>query len=93
MNSILAFCAVFPGEKMRKGVEEWISHCQPANFWRKESWVMAILMLFFILFGSLTVMNMLLGVLVEAPPSGNNIEQLNPFCVISRYVWDHVQTF
>ena len=29
---------------------------------------MAILMLFFIPFGSLTVMNMLLGVLVEAPP-------------------------
>ena len=28
---------------------------------------MAIMVLFFILFGSLTVMNMLLGVLVEAP--------------------------
>ena len=32
----------------------------------QESWVMAIMLLFFILFGSLTVMNMLLGVLVEA---------------------------
>ena len=36
------------------------------NLHLQESWVMAILMLFFILFGSLTVMNMLLGVLVEA---------------------------
>ena len=32
----------------------------------QESWVMAALILVFILFGSLTVMNMLLGVLVEA---------------------------
>lgn len=41
----------------------------------EESWVMAILMLFFILFGSLTVMNMLLGVLVEAIKTVSTIER------------------
>ena len=52
----------------KRSVEERIPITNQ-NFWHwEESWVMAILMLFFILFGSLTVMNMLLGVLVEAPP-------------------------
>ncbi|CAK9113664.1 Voltage-dependent T-type calcium channel subunit alpha-1G (Voltage-gated calcium channel subunit alpha Cav3.1) [Durusdinium trenchii] len=41
----------------------------------QESWIMAIMVLFFILFGSLTVMNMLLGVLVEAIKTVSTIER------------------
>eukprot|EP00913_Durusdinium_trenchii_P019614 g18439.t1 len=64
--------------------------CQPPSEWgvagaasqwreavstRQESWIMAIMVLFFILFGSLTVMNMLLGVLVEAIKTVSTIER------------------
>ncbi|CAJ1354880.1 unnamed protein product [Effrenium voratum] len=41
----------------------------------KESWFMACMVLIFILFGSLTVMNMLLGVLVEAIKTVSTIER------------------
>ncbi|CAE7601222.1 Cacna1h [Symbiodinium sp. CCMP2592] len=41
----------------------------------EESWIMAALILVFILFGSLTVMNMLLGVLVEAVKTVSTIER------------------
>ena len=40
-----------------------------------ESWVLGVLVLIFILLGSLTVMNMLLGVLVEAVKMVSNIER------------------
>ncbi|CAE7592974.1 Cacna1h [Symbiodinium natans] len=41
----------------------------------EESWILAALILVFILFGSLTVMNMLLGVLVEAVKTVSTIER------------------
>ncbi|CAJ1387676.1 unnamed protein product [Effrenium voratum] len=41
----------------------------------QESWMMGVLLLVFILFGSLTVMNMLLGVLVEAIKTVSTIER------------------
>lgn len=41
----------------------------------RESFVMGLLVLLFILFGSLTVMNMLLGVLVEAINTVSTIER------------------
>ncbi|CAJ1347844.1 unnamed protein product [Effrenium voratum] len=41
----------------------------------EESWIMAMMLLVFILFGSLTVMNMLLGVLVEAIKTVSTIER------------------
>ncbi|CAK9097157.1 unnamed protein product [Durusdinium trenchii] len=55
----------------------------------EESWMMCILLLTFILFGSLTVMNMLLGVLVEAIKTVSTIEREQlEVDFAKRVLWD-----
>lgn len=52
----------------------------------EESWILGVLVLLFILLGSLTVMNMLLGVLVEAVKTVSTIEQEQMMADFARKV-------
>eukprot|EP00434_Breviolum_minutum_P033560 symbB.v1.2.029697.t1/scaffold3274.1/size59892/5 len=55
----------------------------------QENWLMGFLLLTFILFGSLTVMNMLLGVLVEAIKTVSTIEREQlEVDFAKRVLWD-----
>lgn len=58
----------------------------------EESWILGVLVLLFILLGSLTVMNMLLGVLVEAVKTVSTIEQEQMMADFARKVlWGLIQ--
>ena len=57
-----------------------------------ENWILGVLVLLFILLGSLTVMNMLLGVLVEAVKTVSTIEQEQMMADFARKVlWQLIQ--
>lgn len=79
-------------EMWRDAIVSLILHCIVPDqevFFKslaEESWILGVLVLLFILLGSLTVMNMLLGVLVEAVKTVSTIEQEQMMADFARKV-------